>query len=81
MSALREKLARAIYEAAPPEDEPVSYDDADSLFRHISGLEADAVLATLTTEARDGNLPSELLSAVDEGREVAAARRLAKGDA
>ena len=81
MSALREKLAQQIFQSWPGvmpcdciKDEPTLVQE------HLQEL-ADAVLATLTTEASEGNLPPELLAAVDQGREVAAARRLAMGDA
>jgi hypothetical protein len=78
MITLREKLTQAIDSAInnPTRKQPDGY-----FFGWESVALTDAVLATLTTEASEGNLPPELLAAVDQGREVAAARRLAMGDA
>jgi len=66
MSTLRDKLDRRLS------------DLTDSALSKIEqGELLDAILATLTTEARSGNLPRELLAAIDDGLDVAAARRLA----
>jgi len=78
MSALREKLTQAIDSVInnPTRKQPDGY-----FFGWESVALTDTILVTLTTEARQGNLPPELLAAVDQGRDVAAARRLAMGDA
>ena len=70
MSTLRDKLDRRLSDLTD-----------SALSKSEQGELLDAVLATLTTEAREGNLPRELLAAIDDGRDVAAARRLAGGDA
>ena len=65
MSTLRDKLDRRLS------------DLTDSALSKIEqGELLDAILATLTTEASEGSLPRELLAAIDDGRDVAAARRL-----
>jgi len=86
MSALREKLARAMFEANGGKSRSTSLnadqnDWTDDQNMKVYRKLADAVLATLTTEASEGNLPPELPGRCRSGREVAAARRLAMGDA
>jgi len=70
MRTLREKLGRLLSDLT---DSALSNGEQGELL--------DAILAILTTEAREGSLPRELLAAIDDGRDVAAARRLAIGDA
>jgi hypothetical protein len=79
MSALREKLAQQWLERRY--NDPAAWHSSTVSSRNRARVEATLIIAMFEVEARQGNLPSELLSAVDEGREVAAARRLAKGDA
>jgi len=70
MRTLREKLGRRLSDLTD-----------SALSKSEQGELLDAILATLTTEAREGSLPRELLAAIDGGRDVAAARRLAGLDA
>ena len=79
MSALREKLAQQWLERRY--NDPEAWERCTASVRNGARMEASIIIDVFEVEARQGNLPSELLSAVDEGREVAAARRLAKGDA
>jgi hypothetical protein len=79
MSALREKLARQWLERRY--NDPAAWHSSTVSNRNRAMIEATFIIAVFEAEARQGNLPSELLSAVDDGRDVAAARRLAKGDA
>ena len=70
MRTLREKLGRRLSDLTD-----------SALSKSEQGELLDAVIKTLTSEARSGNLPRELLAAIDDGRDVAAARRLAGLDA
>jgi hypothetical protein len=79
MSALREKLAQQWLERRY--NDPAAWHSSTVSSRNRARVEATLIIAMFEVEAREGNLPTELLAAVDQGRDVAAARRLAKGDA